>query len=185
MSCILDRILLRTLNLFIIKNMDVGGILNWYSIDSILLPLQTFGNVYDNTYNCQFPRDIRQEGRFYEIGKDDLTLAVTGSTPFYRINKRNIRIVNRDGRTAVPVETKKAVKGKKKVESLPQPQLAVVPDQIFEVNECVICMSCVPNIIFLPCAHLCSCGDCFKMMQSKGNDCPMCRRRITGTIPKP
>lgn len=54
-----------------------------------------FINVYDNTYNCQFPRDIRSEGRIYEIGGHDLSLVDSGNrTPFYRVAKTAIRTLS-------------------------------------------------------------------------------------------
>ena len=33
-----------------------------------------FTNVYDNSYNCQFPKDIRSNGRFFSIPNDDMYL---------------------------------------------------------------------------------------------------------------
>ncbi len=35
---------------------------------------KVFTNVYNNGLNCKFPRDIRVEGRFFEIGPNDLEL---------------------------------------------------------------------------------------------------------------
>jgi len=55
-----------------------------------------FTNVYDNSYNCQFPRAIRKEGRYYEIGEADLNL-IGGDgrkSPFYSVSKNNIRVLS-------------------------------------------------------------------------------------------
>lgn len=65
-----------------------------------------FTNVYDNTFNCQFPRAIRAEGRYYEIGDSDLVLVggEGGKSPFYRVSKNNIRVLTREEGTRVEEE---------------------------------------------------------------------------------
>ena len=43
-----------------------------------------FTNVYNNAYNCKFPRKMRKEGLFYEIGADDIKLVSSNNrAPFY------------------------------------------------------------------------------------------------------
>ena len=58
---------------------------------------KTFTNVYDNSYNCQFPRAIREVGRYYEISPSDLFLVGgdNGKSPFYRVPKNNIKVLSR------------------------------------------------------------------------------------------
>ena len=54
----------------------------------------TYTNVYDNTLNCQFPKNIREVGLFYEIIPESLTIQEkNGARPFYKINRANIKIV--------------------------------------------------------------------------------------------
>lgn len=43
-----------------------------------------------------------------------------------------------------------------------------------EQNQCKICMDNVINIVFIPCGHISSCGDCAKSMKK----CPICRKNI-------
>lgn len=59
---------------------------------------KTFTNVYDNSYNCQFPRAIREVGRYYEINPSDLILVGgdNGKSPFYRVPKNNIKVLSRE-----------------------------------------------------------------------------------------
>ena len=47
-----------------------------------------FTNAYNNSYNCQFPKDIRIEGRFFEIGGNDFITVINRGKPFYRVNKK-------------------------------------------------------------------------------------------------
>ena len=83
---------------------------------------KVYTGVYNQNYNTMFPRDIREEGKYYEIGPNDLTLvSQPGKAPFYRVNKANIRPL------ATPVDMSKI--------------------KIFEVEECIICYSEVPNRI--------------------------------------
>ncbi len=119
---------------------------------------KVYTGVYNQNYNTMFPRDIREEGRYYEIGPNDLTLVhQAGKAPFYRVNKSAIKVL------ATPVDMSKL--------------------KIYEVEECIICYSETPNIILVPCGHLCCCSGCFKALQSSGNakSCPICRRKVDTT----
>jgi hypothetical protein len=159
---------------------------------------KTYTNVYNNNFNCQFPRDIRQAGRRYEIDREDLILVAGsgGKTPFYRV-KGPIRIV--DGppnatTTAGPASSSSTGKGRpttkttkkktKPTSALAPPPVEERPANIFEVNECVICLSGCPSEIFIPCAHLCVCGDCYQALakSTRQPTCPLCRRHIIKTI---
>jgi hypothetical protein len=115
-----------------------------------------FSGAYNNEYNCQFPKDIRKEGLFYEISDTDLTTVLTKGSPFYRINKKNIKILTMD------------------------PCLDVKNIKTFSVDECVVCLCNIPEMIFLPCGHQCVCKDCYEISIVKTDNCPMCRRKIEG-----
>ena len=50
-----------------------------------------FTNVYNNEYNCRFPRNLREEGRMFEIPSSDIKLnAKEGKTPYYIVSKKKI-----------------------------------------------------------------------------------------------
>jgi hypothetical protein len=55
---------------------------------------------------------------------------------------------------------------------------------IFEVEECIICYSEAPNIILVPCGHLCCCMRCYKALETGSNtkSCPICRRKVDITL---
>tara|TARA_B100000029_G_C17435011_1_gene909325 strand:+ start:543 stop:995 length:453 start_codon:yes stop_codon:yes gene_type:complete len=117
-------------------------------------------NVYNNNYNCRFPRNIRVKGRFYEIGPNDISLVQSGDrAPFYNIKKKNIKIKENNN-------------------------IDLTKIKIYEVEECLICMSNETSQIFIPCGHLCSCKDCCEQLMSLSNKCPLCRRRITNVMTK-
>ena len=50
--------------------------------------------------------------------------------------------------------------------------------QSFKFNECVICLTNSPNVLFCNCGHLCLCLECDKLKIS--NNCPICK--IENTI---
>ena len=50
-------------------------------------------------------------------------------------------------------------------------------DKIFKAEECVICFSTKPNVLFCGCGHLCICNECNKI--KKLNVCPACRTKNT------
>ncbi len=120
---------------------------------------KVFTNVYNNAYNCKFPRDLRVEGRFFEIGPNDLDLISRSGTPFYNVNKKNIKIIDNFDISSI---------------------------RIFAVTECVACMCDEPNIIFAPCGHQCCCSGCYELIKkkvSRSNECILCRRKIDLCIP--
>jgi hypothetical protein len=48
---------------------------------------------------------------------------------------------------------------------------------------CAVCLSNEPSVGFLPCRHVCVCGDCAHgTLASSSNHCPICRAVVTGTI---
>ena len=49
--------------------------------------------------------------------------------------------------------------------------------QIFKSNECVICLTNQPNILFCNCGHICICGECGKRIKNK--ECPVCKTENT------
>ena len=45
--------------------------------------------------------------------------------------------------------------------------------QSFKSNECVICLTNPPNVLFCNCGHLCLCSECERKKIS--NKCPICK----------
>jgi len=112
---------------------------------------------YNPYANCSFPRNIRREGGIYEAPKSAVSFNRNNNIQFfYRVSKSAIQIIE-------------------------NPELEIPDDmQIFEIPECVICLSEPSNIIFLKCGHYCVCVDCNK--QLKKRCCPLCREKILDTI---
>ena len=135
-----------------------------------------FTNVYNNQYNCQFPKNIREDGRFYEVNDNDMII-VESNTPFYKIKKNNIRILTEEEEKIY------------KVNSQNKNQQSVKDDisnlKIYDIAECVVCLSIPSSIIFIPCAHMCVCNDCYQGIKKTKNCCPLCRRNITKIISNP
>ena len=120
---------------------------------------EIYYNSYNNTYNCQFPKDIRVEGRFYEIPQSDLSIiSGDGKTPFYKIKKGNITILTQD-----PLQN----------------TTSTIPAKIFVIAECVCCLTNDTNIVFCPCGHQCVCSTCNPNIKNK---CPICRVTIKTSI---
>ena len=144
---------------------------------------KVFTNVYDDAFNCQFPRDIREEGRFYEIGPDDLNLIVSrGKTPFYKVRVAAIKIVNAGDVALKPTKGRTPTAPAACSSSTSSVPIDISTLTIFEVTECVACLGCAPTEIFIPCAHKCVCKDCSLEIKKHSNLCPLCRRNVTSTI---
>jgi hypothetical protein len=140
--------------------------------------IKIFTNVYDNSYNCQFPKDIREEGRFYSIPNEDMTLNDDGiKMPFYKVRKNNIKILTEE-ETAIYKNTE--ITRKERVKASHEIDISQL--KIYEAIECVVCLSVESNTIFIPCAHRCVCNECYEGIKSTKNDCPLCRTKIKKII---
>jgi hypothetical protein len=125
-----------------------------------------YKNVYNNNYNCKFPKDIRREGQFYKINDGDITISSLKSVPFYSIKRSNI--------VAITEQEKNA---------LLNPQTVDISNlKIYDAGDCVICLSVASAIVFIPCAHRCVCVDCNKQLATMKNCCPVCREKVQQTI---
>ena len=55
--------------------------------------------------------------------------------------------------------------------------IVINTSQIFKLEECVICLSTNPNILFCNCGHLCLCKECNEIKNLK--KCPICKTKNT------
>ena len=116
---------------------------------------------YYNNANCQFPRDLRVEGRLYDVDASAINL-VTRATNYYSITyKPAIKVLSdTDALAVILAETK-----------------------VFEddaSDDCAICMSNEKCMVIVPCGHYYTCAECTKQITK----CPICRRGFTKTINK-
>jgi len=130
---------------------------------------QRFTNVYNNNYNCMFPKDIREVGKFYKVPDADIRLANRqNGKPFYSIKRSNIVVMTEDE--------------KKTYLNTPTPTLFTQPLKIYDAGDCVICLSIASTIVFIPCGHRCVCATCNVTLKQNGYKCPVCREKITQDI---
>lgn len=132
------------------------------------LRIKIISSGYSSDANCQFPKNIRIEGRQYLVPKSDISLSNTRGKFFYRIKKNNITICN----------------DKQSEPGLDLTKLKIYGDE--NITECCICMNDVESksdivfIIIAPCGHYCCCKDCVKELKQ----CPMCRANIGQIVTK-
>lgn len=50
--------------------------------------------------------------------------------------------------------------------------------QLKEQKTCKICLNAEVGVVFQPCGHLCCCVQCASALQK----CPICRKRISGSV---
>jgi len=113
--------------------------------------------------NCQFPRNIRLEGRHFRAPAQDVRLVV-GSRNFYHVGSRNIQIVE------VPAAIGQEPVGKVKMKIFEDPDEAA----------CIICTEIPKDTVFAPCGHFHCCSKCAAAV----NTCPICRTPVTARINK-
>ena len=115
---------------------------------------------YYNQANCQFPRDMRVEGRFYEVPRESVALITSRGKYFYSITKKStINVLNATDADQVT-------------------NMVVYEDDA--CTDCAICMSNPKCMVIVPCGHFYTCEVCtVKIME-----CPICRSSITKSINK-
>lgn len=116
---------------------------------------------YSPIANCQFPRDIRVDGREYEVPAGDIQLTEHHASRkfFYRVGKSNIRVV--------------------------EPAVANTSLKVYgDPDACAICFDDenVDFVVFAPCGHCACCSNCGERVKSKG--CPICRASIQRIVKK-
>lgn len=133
--------------------------------ESSKLRVRIVSQGYFTWANCQFPRDIRVDGRKYKVPASAIKL-VSGQRGkyFYRIDKHAIQIVD-----ATIVSAAEAA--------------VVKPEHVYDSGEetCTMCMDAPKTVVFSPCGHYCSCAVCAGKLDNK---CPMCRSVITTIVPR-
>jgi hypothetical protein len=120
---------------------------------------------YFTNANCQFPKDLRVEGRLYDVPVSAVTL-VTRNKNFYSITKKSaIKIVlDIDCLTDSFADAKINIK-------------------VYEDNasdDCAICMTNEKCMIIVPCGHYYTCASCTALIKK----CPICRCGFTKAINK-
>ena len=107
--------------------------------------------------NCQFPRHLRVEGRFFSV--PSLTIARgTGGTVFYRAPAKDIQIISN-------------------IDQLMQ-KITIYEEK--ETTECIVCFTNDKDIVFVPCGHFYCCGECYGRFAKK--ECPICRGRVESIL---
>ncbi|NXF92194.1 LRSM1 ligase, partial [Eubucco bourcierii] len=83
-------------------------------------------------------------------------------------------------RTEVDTEAPAAPEPSAPLEKPPSPVVPTAPPLRWDEkkSECVVCMEQEPQIIFLPCGHVCCCQNCCERLQP----CPLCRKDIAQRI---
>lgn len=144
------------------------------------LRIKVISNGYYHDANCQFPRALREEGRYYSVPKSNVRLSNTGATYFYRISK-DITILDEEPTidTNLHVEPQLSTRKRKEPEAISR-----LPAKIFENDDpdCVICLDRKKEIILSPCGHFCLCNTCCSKLDTRTRKCPMCRQIITSLV---
>lgn len=132
------------------------------------LRIKILSKGFSHEANCQFPKNIRLEGREFLVPREDISMVETRGKFFYRIKKNRIQICEIDGVVGIDASGLK--------------DLRVFEDP--ELTDCVVCMEDKDPVagfmIYVPCGHACACRKCSDRLK----DCPMCRTPISQKITK-
>ena len=117
---------------------------------------------YLTTANCQFPRDLRVEGRNFRVKPSVVKLMTARNKYYYCIKSaKDIEIVDA---AAIPKQ--------------PPPKIKVYQDT--EQEECLICYDAAKEAVFNPCGHFYTCHAC----SARCKTCPVCRHPVLSVIDK-
>ena len=139
---------------------------------------------YIKDANCQFPRDIRAEGRHYQVDSQHISLKTRSGRWFYSIMKKDcVKILTSEEEEKI--EEQREARLKKKREKEAQEEKDIVEEMknmtIYEdesSTECAVCMDADKDVVFYPCGHFYCCGNC----KTHFEKCPICRVKVQKTI---
>jgi hypothetical protein len=120
--------------------------------------------------NCQFPRNVRNEGMYYVVRSENIIFRKN----YYSAMQKNIIVCSTFDINIVKQYIKNIETDVEKKH---------VPERIFgedDGGECIICMDQPKNSIFSPCGHFISCSACANVCKS----CPLCRGPIENRLNK-
>ena len=116
--------------------------------------------------NCQFPRDLRVDGRKFKVPVAYVKLMTQQGKYFYSIkNKSVIEIITDEETQQINLENIKQ------------------NTKIYEdasTMECAVCLCAEKDTVFIPCGHFYTCNGCSHQLKT----CPICRANITDRINK-
>lgn len=129
-----------------------------------------YNNVYNNNYNCRFPKEIRVAGAYYKVNDGDIALCRGDNRqPHYSIkNRDNIKVMS--------------IAEVQAILNPPPPTIDISTIRIFDAGECVICLSAPSVLVYIPCAHRCVCADCNIQLKRGRHCCPVCREPVKQEI---
>jgi hypothetical protein len=114
---------------------------------------------YYRDANCQFPRDLRVEGRHFKVSPSSISLITSRGKYYYSITSRAaIEVIN-----AANIDLN---------------ALRIYEDA--DTADCAICMALPKDSVMYPCGHFYTCNECSKKLST----CPICRQKFTQIIPK-
>ncbi len=118
---------------------------------------------YVSEANCQFPRDLRVEGRYYQVDSSCITLASgPAGKYFYRVRRGGIKVLE-----AQPILDESESGGK----------VSISVEHVYDSGEpeCVVCLEELKTLVLVPCGHYCLCATC----KASIDKCPLCRKHIS------
>ena len=122
---------------------------------------------YYNNANCQFPKNIRLEGRYYKVSPKYITLITRTNKYFYNVKNVNIEILDNYDENNVNMMDKAFFEN-----------ITIYEDS--DNNECCICLDSQKDSVFIPCGHYYCCMNCAHRIEK----CPICRSSISNFINK-
>lgn len=125
--------------------------------DGSKLRVRITSHGYKNDANCQFPRNLRVEGRKFTVPINNVKLTKVGLTYYYRVSSNDIQYV--------VINTEEYNKN-----------IHIYGDDEDEI--CIICMDSKKDTVFGPCGHFNCCEECAGSILNTTKKCPICRSSL-------
>ena len=144
--------------------------------DSILILKSvkiSYYNDFNFTSSLSFP-SLRNEGfnflnqiQINDYTKGIYTINIKLLTSYHNINLDQYYLLKGD------IEDEEEEEPEEPEEYIQNETPIINSSKSFKSNECVICLTNPPNVLFCNCGHLCLCSECDKLKIS--NKCPICK----------
>ena len=148
-------------NKLICTEEEMGDYTVYFDISNAVLP--------PDCENFNFLKSIRIKDFLNESVKGLTYLNMKLKTKYLNINRSEYRFLGGIENTIIYADMDDI----NDVEEAMNEDKIINSSQTFKSEECVICLTNPPNILFCNCGHLCYCSECEKLKTS--NKCPICK----------
>jgi len=178
-----NRITIETMMTLKDDDLEALGVEDPDKRKAVLKQIETYGEEQDRAAE----KTRRLEPDHLSVGEGGLTVQIPSAPPSPEKKPPKTTTPTKTTTTTTPTEAgafgaeagaSSSPSSASSVPGITSPPVGTTFLKLHEQTECVICMETVPDVIFLPCGHVCGCQACAEPLA----ECPLCRQDIAAKL---